>query len=58
MNLDHATCVIAVGSKRGSHAMKKLPDEGFKRPGPPLIKMDPAVKAKVAKLVAAIQHLS
>ena len=31
-------------------AMKKLPGEGFKRPWPPLIKMDAAVKAKVEKL--------
>lgn len=32
------------------HAPKKLPGEGFKRPWPPLIKMDEAVKAKVGKL--------
>ena len=31
-------------------ATKKLPGEGFKRPWPPLIKMDAAVKAKVVKL--------
>ena len=30
--------------------MKKLPGEGFKRPWPPLIKMDAAVKAKMEKL--------
>jgi hypothetical protein len=29
---------------------KKLPCEGFKRPWPPLIKMDAAVKANVEKL--------
>ena len=28
-------------------ATKNLPGEGFKRPWPPLIKMDDAVKAKV-----------
>jgi len=28
----------------------RLSDEGFKRPWPPLIKMDEAVKAKVEKL--------
>jgi hypothetical protein len=27
-----------------------IPGEGFKRPWPPLIKMDAAVKAKVEKL--------
>ncbi len=33
------------------HATKKLPSEGFKRPWPPLIKMDAAVKAKMEKLL-------
>ncbi|MBI3851617.1 MAG: hypothetical protein HY298_15265 [Verrucomicrobia bacterium] len=35
------------GSKLGIDATKKIPGEGFKRPWPPLIKMDAAVKAKV-----------
>ncbi len=48
--LDHATSEIAIGSKLGIDATKKLPGEGFKRPWPPLIKMDEAVKAKVEKL--------
>jgi len=48
--LDHATSEIACGSKLGIDATKKLPGEGFKRPWPPLIKMDAAVKAKVEKL--------
>jgi 4-hydroxy-3-polyprenylbenzoate decarboxylase len=48
--LDHATSEIAVGSKLGIDATKKLSGEGFKRPWPPLIKMDAAVKAKVEKL--------
>jgi 4-hydroxy-3-polyprenylbenzoate decarboxylase len=48
--LDHATSEIASGSKLGIDATKKLPGEGFKRPWPPLIKMDAAVKAKVEKL--------
>jgi 4-hydroxy-3-polyprenylbenzoate decarboxylase len=39
-----------VSSKLGTDATKKIPDEGFKRPWPPLIKMDAAVKAKVEKL--------
>jgi 3-polyprenyl-4-hydroxybenzoate decarboxylase len=38
------------GSKLGIDATKKLLGEGFKRPWPPLIKMDAAVKAKVEKL--------
>ncbi|MBI5387601.1 MAG: hypothetical protein HZA90_23320 [Verrucomicrobia bacterium] len=41
----------ASGSKLGIDATKKLPSEGFKRPWPPLIKMDAAVKAKVEKLL-------
>ncbi|MDB6112613.1 MAG: ubiD [Pedosphaera sp.] len=45
--LDHATSEIAIGSKLGIDATKKLSGEGFKREWPPLIKMDPAVKAKV-----------
>jgi hypothetical protein len=48
--LDHATSEIAIGSKLGIDATKKLPGEGFKRPWPPLIKMDAAVKAKMEKL--------
>jgi len=31
-------------------ATKKLSGEGFKRPWPPLIKMDEAVKAKIDQL--------
>jgi 4-hydroxy-3-polyprenylbenzoate decarboxylase len=45
--LDHATSEIASGSKLGIDATKKIPGEGFKRPWPPLIKMDESVKAKV-----------
>jgi 4-hydroxy-3-polyprenylbenzoate decarboxylase len=49
--LDHATPEIAIGSKLGIDATKKLPGEGFKRPWPPLIKMDEAVKARVEKII-------
>jgi 4-hydroxy-3-polyprenylbenzoate decarboxylase len=45
--LDHATTELAVGSKLGIDATKKLPGEGFKREWPPLIKMDEAVKKKI-----------
>ena len=48
--LDHATSEIAMGSKLGIDATKKIPGEGFKRPWPSLIKMDEAVEAKVEKL--------
>ena len=49
--LDHATSEIAIGSKLGIDATKKIPGEGFKRHWPPLIKMDESVKAKIEKLV-------
>lgn len=49
--LDHATSEIAIGSKLGIDATKKLPGEGFQRPWPPLIKMDAAVKAKVEQIL-------
>ncbi len=39
------------GSKLGIDATKKLPGEGFKRPWPPLIKMDENVKAKIDSLL-------
>jgi 4-hydroxy-3-polyprenylbenzoate decarboxylase len=48
--LDHATSEIASGSKLGIDATKELAGESFKRPWPPLIKTDAAVKAKVEKL--------
>ena len=48
--LDHATSEVAMGTKLGIDATRKLPGEGFKRPWPPLIKMDESVKAKVEKL--------
>ena len=45
--LDHATSEIAMGSKLGIDATKKLPGEGFKRSWPPLIKMDEDVRRKI-----------
>jgi len=48
--LDHATSEMAMGSKLGIDATKKLPGEGFKRPWPPLIKMDEAVRRKITSL--------
>jgi 4-hydroxy-3-polyprenylbenzoate decarboxylase len=48
--LDHATSQIAVGTKLGIDATRKLPGEGFNRPWPPLIKMDEAVRKRVEAL--------
>ena len=46
--LDHATSEMAMGTKLGIDATKKLPGEGFKRAWPPLIKMDDAVEEKIS----------
>src|SRR5262245_63096070 len=48
--LDHATSEIAIGSKLGIDATKKLPGEGFKRPWPPLIRIDEATRKKIDAL--------
>jgi len=48
--LDHATSEIAIGSKLGFDATKKLPGEGFKRPWPPLIRMSEEIRRKVDTL--------
>ena len=48
--LDHATSEVAIGSKLGIDATRKLPGEGFRRPWPPLIRMDAAVRERVGKL--------
>jgi 4-hydroxy-3-polyprenylbenzoate decarboxylase len=48
--LDHATSEMAMGSKLGIDATKKLPGEGHKRPWPPLIKMDEATRKKIDAL--------
>ena len=49
--LDHATSEIAIGSKLGIDATRKLPGEGFKRPWPPIIQMDEAVKERVRAMM-------
>ncbi len=48
--LDHATSEIAIGSKLGIDATKKLAGEGFKRDWPPIIRMDEAVKSKIGRM--------
>ena len=40
--------MMTSGSKLGIDATKKLPDEGFKRPWPPLIRMDENVRKNIA----------
>ena len=48
--LDHATSEIAMGTKLGIDATRKLAGEGFKRPWPPLIKMSDEVRQKIDAL--------
>jgi 4-hydroxy-3-polyprenylbenzoate decarboxylase len=45
--LDHATSEMAMGTKLGIDATKKLPGEGHKRGWPPLIKMDENTRKKI-----------
>lgn len=49
--LDHATTEIAMGSKLGIDATRKLPGEGFHREWPPIIKQDAAVRAKIDEIL-------
>lgn len=48
--LDHSSRAAGYGSKMGIDATRKWPEEGFARPWPPVIEMDPAVRAKVDSL--------
>jgi 4-hydroxy-3-polyprenylbenzoate decarboxylase len=50
--LDHATSEIAIGTKLGIDATRKFAGEGFKRPWPPLIRMDETVKARVEQIMS------
>ncbi|MFM7213943.1 MAG: UbiD family decarboxylase [Verrucomicrobiota bacterium] len=47
--LDHATSEIAVGGKMGFDATRKIPGEGFRRPWPPLIRMDDEVRRRMVE---------
>ncbi len=49
--LDHATPEVAMGSKMGIDATKKLSGEGFKREWPPIIKMDKTIQNKVDEIL-------
>ena len=54
--LDHATNEMAIGSKMGLDATKKLPGEGFKREWPPIIQMNDLIKKKVDALLNSNQN--
>ncbi len=48
--LDHASVLPHFGSKMGIDATKKWPEEGFDRPWPKRVEMDPEVKRKIDQL--------
>ncbi len=50
-SLDHAPSVANIGSHMGFDATRKLPGEGYQRTWPDLVKMDPAVLAKIHPLL-------
>jgi 4-hydroxy-3-polyprenylbenzoate decarboxylase len=49
-SLDHASRLPDFGSKMGIDATRKLPQEGFTRRWPDVIRMDPAVRSRVDEL--------
>jgi len=49
--LDHAQTTACIGTHMGIDATRKLPGEGYGRTWPDLLKMDPAVKARVDELL-------
>ena len=49
-SLDHASRLPNFGSKMGIDATRKGPSEGFNRPWPDVLKMDPAIQARVDDL--------
>jgi 4-hydroxy-3-polyprenylbenzoate decarboxylase len=48
--LDHAPTIPCLGTHMGFDATRKLPSEGYTRPWPEMLKMDPAVKERVDRL--------
>ena len=48
--LDHAASEIAIGTRLGIDATRKLAAEGFKRPWPPLIRVSDEVRRKTDAL--------
>ena len=48
--LDHSSRAMGYGSKMGIDATRKMPEEGFNRPWPPVIEMSADVKSRVDDL--------
>ncbi|MEO7932993.1 MAG: menaquinone biosynthesis decarboxylase [Chthoniobacterales bacterium] len=53
-SLDHAQTVANMGSHIGFDATRKIAGEGYTRTWPDLVKMDPAIVAKMAALSASL----
>ena len=53
--LDHATSEIVASSKLRIDATKKLSGEGFKRPWPPLIRMNQEIQTKSDGLLGGLK---
>jgi 4-hydroxy-3-polyprenylbenzoate decarboxylase len=49
-SLDHSSRLPNYGSKMGVDATRKWPEEGFQRPWPKVIRMDPDVKRRLDRL--------
>ena len=52
--LDHAPTVPCIGSHMGFDATRKIPGEGYNRPWPEMLKMDPAIQARVDQLLKGV----
>jgi 4-hydroxy-3-polyprenylbenzoate decarboxylase len=48
--LDHGQTIPCMGSHMGIDATRKLPGEGYTRGWPEMLKMDPAIKARIDQL--------
>jgi 4-hydroxy-3-polyprenylbenzoate decarboxylase len=53
--LDHSSRAFTYGSKMGLDATRKMPEEGFDRNWPEVIRMDAATKARVDELWARLK---
>jgi 4-hydroxy-3-polyprenylbenzoate decarboxylase len=56
--LDHGPTVPNMGSHMGVDATRKLPGEGYTRPWPDMVRMDPATRERVDAILEAIRKNS
>jgi len=53
-SLDHAPSIPNIGTHMGIDATRKLPGEGYPRPWPEMLEMDPGVKIRVTQLLGQL----